>query len=115
MPVAIDFKLDRLRHHSPLGLCHSAGWVTVRHILPPRPLGEESKKSKKSANSPPVGRNRSALQVNRQFRAQAFNLFNHPNFGLPNTLIASSTFGVINALAGQEPSRVMQFALRFEF
>jgi hypothetical protein len=50
-----------------------------------------------------------------QFRAEAFNAFNHPNFGLPDTGITSSTFGVITSLAGQEPARVMQFALRFDF
>jgi hypothetical protein len=50
-----------------------------------------------------------------QFRAEAFNSFNHRNFGLANTLITSSTLGVSNAPARQEPSRVMQFALRFEF
>jgi hypothetical protein len=53
--------------------------------------------------------------VNRKFRAEAFDLFNHLNFGPPNTLIASSTFEMTNALAGQEPSRAMQFALRLEF
>jgi hypothetical protein len=50
-----------------------------------------------------------------QFRAEAYNAFNHPNFGIPGTGILNSNFGVINGLAGQEPSRVMQFALRFDF
>jgi hypothetical protein len=50
-----------------------------------------------------------------QFRADAYNVFNHTNFGLPNSLLTSGSFGVISGLAGQEPSRVMQFALRFDF
>lgn len=50
-----------------------------------------------------------------QFRADAYNVFNHTNFGLPNPLLPSGSFGVISGLAGQEPSRVMQFALRFDF
>jgi len=50
-----------------------------------------------------------------QFRAEAYNVFNHPNFGLPDTGALDGNFGVITGLAGQEPSRVMQFALRFDF
>jgi hypothetical protein len=50
-----------------------------------------------------------------QFRAEAYNAFNHPNFGIPDTGITSGRFGVISGLAGVEPSRVMQFALRFDF
>ena len=50
-----------------------------------------------------------------QFRAEAYNTFNHPNFGIPDTGVTSGRFGVISGLAGQEPSRVMQFALRFDF
>jgi hypothetical protein len=49
------------------------------------------------------------------FRADAFNVFNHPNFALPNSNINSPSFGQITALAGQEVSRVMQFSLRFQF
>jgi Carboxypeptidase regulatory-like domain len=50
-----------------------------------------------------------------QFRAEAYNAFNHPNFGMPNPTLTSPEFGVISGLAGAEPSRVMQFALRFDF
>jgi hypothetical protein len=48
-----------------------------------------------------------------QFRTDAFNVFNHPNFSLPNTDINSSNFGVITTTSGA--ARVLQFALRLDF
>ena len=50
-----------------------------------------------------------------RFVSEAYNVFNHTNFGLPDTGAIDSNFGLIVGLSGQEPSRVMQFALRFEF
>jgi hypothetical protein len=47
-----------------------------------------------------------------QFRAEAYNLFNHPNFGLPNGSLTSSTFGEITS-AGDP--RILQFAMKFAF
>lgn len=55
---------------------------------------------------------------NIQFRAEAFNLFNHENFAVPNTNINGSTFGVLTTTQGAyngAGARQMQIALRYEF
>lgn len=46
-----------------------------------------------------------------EFRAEAFNVFNHVNFYNPNATL-SSTFGVISSA---QPSRQLQFGARFVF
>jgi len=55
-------------------------------------------------------------QINLQFRAEAFNLFNRVQFGQPNTVCCSASnasFGVINSQLNLP--RVVQFALRLSF
>lgn len=47
-----------------------------------------------------------------QLRAEAFNLFNHPNFDLPDNFLGSPTFGRI--LSAQSP-RHIQFGLKLLF
>jgi hypothetical protein len=47
-----------------------------------------------------------------QLRAEFFNLFNHPNFQLPNSDISSPTFGQIQQAL---PPRLIQLALRCRF
>ena len=47
-----------------------------------------------------------------QFRAEFFNILNHPNFHLPNSDISSPTF---NQILQAEPPRLMQLALKFLF
>jgi hypothetical protein len=74
--------------------------------------------------------------VNRRFnlteklglvvRGEAFNLFNHPNFGLPNTVLTAKNFGEPTntqnvAMSGLSPlyqiggPRSMQFSLKLQF
>jgi hypothetical protein len=51
-------------------------------------------------------------QVNLQFRAEFFNLFNHPNFNLPDSFLGSPTFGAISS--AKDP-RHIQFGLKLLF
>ncbi len=55
-----------------------------------------------------------------QFRAEAFNLFNHPNFNAPTTNIGSpGNFGTLNSTVptvnGNDSARQLQFALVYRF
>lgn len=54
------------------------------------------------------------LQESRyiQFRYEVFNVFNHPNFDVPQNLVNAVNAGTITAA---DPGRVMQFALKIEF
>jgi outer membrane receptor protein involved in Fe transport len=55
-------------------------------------------------------------QLRAQFRAEAYNIFNHPNLGNPNGCVdCIGTGGVITSLANNATMRRMQFALRLEF
>jgi hypothetical protein len=48
--------------------------------------------------------------ISLQFRAEMFNLFNHPQFAPPNTALDSGTFGQVTADANQP--RIGQFSVR---
>ena len=55
-------------------------------------------------------------QINLQFRAEVFNLFNRVQFGYPSTVCCSNTnasFGVVSSQTNQP--RIFQFALRLNF
>jgi hypothetical protein len=47
-----------------------------------------------------------------QFRAELYNILNHPNLGAPSASITSSTYGQIASKSG---NRTVTMALRLEF
>jgi hypothetical protein len=51
-------------------------------------------------------------RINLQLRAEAFNLFNHPNFNLPDNFLGSPTFGQITS--ARDP-RHLQFGVKLLF
>ena len=48
-----------------------------------------------------------------ELRAEAFNVFNHPQFGIPNASIGNAQVGVITSTVGNP--RQLQLGLRFQF
>ena len=63
-------------------------------------------------------------RVRMQFRAEFFNILNHPNFALPNNVLSSPSFGALfqtpdvaqnNVGLGSGGPRLIQFGLKFLF
>jgi len=50
-----------------------------------------------------------------QFRAEALNVLNHPNFANPNTSYGSAAFGQITSLIAGNQSRILQLGLHLSF
>ena len=50
--------------------------------------------------------------MNLEFRAEAFNAFNHAQFGQPDGNVNSSTFGIISTA---NSPRIMQLSLKLLF
>ena len=54
-------------------------------------------------------------RVRAQFRAEFFNLPNHPNYGQPGASFGSATFGAITSLATNATMRQTQLGLKVLF
>jgi hypothetical protein len=50
-----------------------------------------------------------------EFRAEYFNLFNHPQFGIPGQSMGTTSLGVISSANGGNPARIGQLALKIYF
>ena len=59
----------------------------------------------------PISVHREAMRL--EFRAEAFNLFNHPQFQGPDTTVGDSTFGLITSTVNNP--REVQLALKVYF
>ena len=87
------------------------------NVYPGSPLGRNDGRGPRFFNTDfSVTKNFSITEdVRARFRWEAFNVMNHPNFGIPEsgTRIDRSSFGEITETRGTE--RVMQFSFRLEF
>ena len=48
-----------------------------------------------------------------ELRVEAFNLFNHVNWGNPNVTVGNTNAGMITSTSGDP--RIMQFAVKYQF
>lgn len=87
------------------GIATTFGISPIGQISGPRQVNTDLALSKKTS----LWRE----SVNLEFRAEAFNVFNHPQFSNPQTNIQSSAFGRVTSTAVNP--RIMQLALRFNF
>ena len=51
--------------------------------------------------------------MNLQFRLEAFNALNHPQFAEPGSIVGTTTFGVVTSTA--QNSRTLQVGVRLVF
>jgi len=56
---------------------------------------------------------RLAGQTKLEFRAEAFNVFNHTNYGTPERFVNTPQFGTVTMAA--TPARQIQFVARLKF
>jgi hypothetical protein len=54
-------------------------------------------------------------RVTAELRADAFNAFNHPNFGNPNGAFGNATFGQVTGMSGSYAPRLVRFGARILF
>jgi hypothetical protein len=54
-------------------------------------------------------------QIRLQVKAEASNVFNHPNFGLPDSGIGDSAVGTITSANGGLPACTMQLGAKISF
>jgi len=54
-------------------------------------------------------------RIKAQFRAEALNAFNTPDFANPNTQFGAATFGQVTALISGNQSRILQLGLHIQF
>ena len=96
--------------------------VTYAHVDPITGFGSPGTLGAQSNNAPPTRTVDLSLfkdiplteRFRFQFRAEAFNLANTPQFSQPDAYLPDSTFGqVLSTAAGSE--RHVQFSLRFQF
>ncbi len=62
-----------------------------------------------------VKRLRFGDKVSAELRADAFNAFNHPNFGNPNGAFGNATFGQVTGMSGSYSPRLVRFGARILF
>ena len=76
----------------------------------------------RSTSTPRSSRTPSSAAITTEFRIEAFNLLNHPQFGNPNTTVGNAAYGTISAMLSS-PScslcgtaeRQVQLALKVRF